>query len=598
VITRLSIKDLAIINSLQIEFEGGFNVITGETGAGKSILIKALNLLLGGKASPDTVRKGAEQALIVGEFQIPKAHEAVRFLKDYGILYEVEDSKIALIVRRQLNAKGKSFGWINDVAVTGQALKDIGGALVDIFGQHENQKLLNPHRHSNYIDQFLKDKTQPLKVSELYQKANAELKQIEQTLSLFREGMKNQDYLAFRFDELKKLGPTEEDYQQIKTLCESSDKLVALRDVFARALTPLEGSEDGSVSQSIKESAKILGHLPEAQPLKERLLALLPEIEDISFELSKKMESFDVDENELEEAQARLYAYQDLFRKMGAKEIHELLAEKERLERELKAMETVEETLEDSLKNLMATATQLKKEAELLDVMRKKTFSVIKKSVETELADLAMPGARFHAEWKASTHSVPAITLEAFPKLSTHWEKSRGILEGISEKGIEIPEFLLASNPGEATLPLVRIASGGELSRIMLALKKALAADAETCVLVFDEIDAGISGRVADVVGKKMRELSENFQVVCISHLPQVAVYSDAHFLVEKGGKNQRTETRIVRLSEEESAEEIARLLSGAKVTAASINNAKNLIATVHGKGRKKTSSIPISKPR
>jgi DNA repair protein RecN (Recombination protein N) len=282
---------------------------------------------------------------------------------------------------------------------------------------------------------------------------------------------------------------------------------------------------------------------------------------------------------------------------MGVKEIEPLIAERDRLEKDLKSLESVEETLSDQLKSLSETAAALKKEAGVLDAARKKMFSAVKQSVEKELAELAMPGARFHAEWRPASRTLAPLELETFPKLAQHWEKVRGVLAGVSERGMETPEFLLASNPGEAILPLVRIASGGELSRIMLALKKALAADAETCVLVFDEIDSGISGRVADVVGKKMRELSQNFQVICISHLPQVAVYSDAHFLVEKGGKNERTETNIVRLSEEESAEEIARLLSGAKVTAASLTNAKTLIATAHGR-RKKSAVTPTARPR
>ena len=322
--------------------------------------------------------------------------------------------------------------------------------------------------------------------------------------------------------------------------------------------------------------------IPELRAQAESVAA---QLDDLSFELTKLSSTVNVDEGELESAQERLFGYQSLLRKHNAPSIEHLLAETARLNSELEFLETASARLEATLAALGKKAVELEKAAKKLTAARKDASLRIKASVEGELEELVMKGAEFGVQFEPTVRALPALDLSAFaPEVNEQWRGAMEILTSLGDRGAEQGKFLLSANPGEPMLPLARIASGGEMSRILLALKKSLVADAETCVLVFDEVDTGISGRVADVVGRKLRELSDAFQVLCISHLPQVAVYADNHFLVKKVKKGDRTEAQIVPLSDDDSAKEIARLLSGAKVDATSLAQAKNLKQKARGK--------------
>ncbi len=598
-ITKLEISGLAIIDSLSIGFSNGFNVITGETGAGKSILIRGLNFLTGAKTSREQLRSGVEQAKVLGEFIIPKDHAVRTSLETFGIPFEEEGDDIVLLIRRILSANGRAQSWINDTSVSSQALREIGSSLVDVFGQHENQRLLKSNEHLSYVDLFLPDQKGSKEVLELYRKSHEIIVKLKSHLANYESKSRDKDYLEFRLVELKKFEPTVEDYEKVSTLVSSSDKIVHVREVFSKAIQYLEG-EEGALSQRLKDCARVL-EKGAAQPelsvdgLADTARRLASEVEDLSFNLEKKFQDFDVDEEALEDAQKRLYGYQDLMRKHSTREIGLLVSEKEKLEAELEAIENFESNLKTWLEELSEISERFEKASEKLSTVRKKAALNIKKRVEAELQELSMKGARFEVQFENILHSIEPLDFSKFDVgLGALWEKSKVRLEKLSSTGREKVEFLLASNPGESILPLNRIASGGELSRIMLALKKTLAIDAETCVLVFDEIDTGISGRVADVVGLKMKDLSRSFQVICISHLSQVAVFADTHYLVQKVGKKSRTETEIIRLSKEESAKEIARLISGAEVTKGSLVHAKDLITAAHSRAAsKKTKSNP-----
>jgi DNA repair protein RecN (Recombination protein N) len=588
VITQLNIQGLAIIESLSIEFSPGFNVITGETGAGKSILIKALNFLLGGKPGSDALRQGSPQATVSGEFALPKGHPALVLAENLGIPVEENAGKYTLIVRRQLTAKGRSQSWVNDVGVTTQPLKELGSTLVDVFGQHENQRLMEPARHVDYVDAFLGDSSPLPRVARLGEECGRLVHELGELVANLQAGLRSQDYLAFRLEEFEKFDPSEEDYQKIHEFCLTAEHMAETKDLLSRAARCLEGGEgtEGGVGQALWEASRLLGQVPQEEStpsllkdLGERASRLAGELDDLSFELGRHVASLDFDESELEAAQARIFGYQDLFRKHSVREIAELVGEGDRLKGEMNFLTKATENLERLVSDLERKGEEWRQASQALTKARAKAVKVIKKSVESELGELAMAGSRFEAEFTAIKRSPPSLDFALFGEgISQRWAKLSEGLQTISEQGAERVQFLLASNPGEPILPLAHIASGGELSRIMLALKKALVADADTCVLVFDEIDSGISGRVADVVGKKMQELSDDFQVLCISHLPQVAVYADTHFLVRKEGRGNRTESSIVRLSREESAREIARLLSGAELSTPSLANAKSLI--------------------
>lgn len=603
-IYRLHIRGMAIIDSLSIDFSTGFNVITGETGAGKSILIRALSFLLGQKASSDVVRQGYEQATVSGEFFLPLDHDALTFLNVTGIPFEKEDKGANVNVRRQVSSKGRSSAWINDIAVTGQVLKELGLHLVDIFGQHDNQKLMRPEFHLSYVDKFLLNQEARQEFQKCYKNTVESLKSLEKQLEIYRTRSKDFDYRLFRLQELEKFEPSLDDFEKVKHISESSDVAVELKEGLTKILGALENDE-GSVNSALWNVAKDLSRLgnkqnnEELQSLNNKAEKIASEIDDLSYSINRLASSLDIDESSIEEAQKRVFGYQELFRKHGVKEIDSLLHEYEKLKTECLSQEEAGLKFQDQLHEVLEAAKVLRGLAEKLSKMRLKAGQHIKKSVESELSELAMPGAKFDICWDELESRDFQLDFSGFDneRLDNLSREMTEVMKGMGPEGFEKAEFMLASNPGEPVLPLLRVASGGELSRIMLALKKALVADADTCVLVFDEIDTGISGRVADVVGRKMQSLSESFQVLCISHLPQVAVYADSHFLVKKEAKTKsnkekavRTESTIVRLTKEESAAEIARLLSGSEVSKTSLANAKSLIQ------KAKTSKHPKSR--
>ncbi len=590
-LNHLSIQGLAIIDSLDIDLSHGFNVLTGETGAGKSILIKALNYLMGAKASPDAVRQGSPQAMITGQFRVPKVHASLVTLENLGVPFEEDETGVNIVLRRQITAKGRSQSWVNDVVITNQPLRELGANLVDVFGQHENQRMMNPSEHMGYVDTFLKDQNPLKRVERLNQACHEKIRGLETLLNTFQNRQKDRDYLTFRMEALKNFAPSAEDFERVSGLLQRSEHSVELRDTLNKSLSCLGGDGVNSVAASVRECAKILSGRkaksadPELQALGGRAEDLAAGIDDLNYELEKLAGGFDVDEAELDSAQKRLFDYQDLFRKHSVRDLPSLLAESERLETELAFLESAAAQIQDTLEDLTKKTKELVGAARDLTQARQKATASIKKSVEGELHDLAMPGSRFEIELSPVQRHLPEIDLTPLGEsLQTWWDGLSQDLSKVSDSGAEKAQFMLASNKGENLMALSKVASGGELSRIMLAFKRSLAVDAETCVLVFDEIDTGISGRVADVVGKKMQELAGRFQVICISHLPQVAVYADTHFLVSKKVKGQRTETSLVRLSDEESAKEIARLLSGSEVSRPSLANAKSLIEKAHAK--------------
>lgn len=587
-LSHLSIQGLAIIESLSIDFHSGFNVITGETGAGKSILIKALNAVMGGKLATDAIRQGWDQATIAARFVVPTDHPSLLILSNLGIPADDQKDGAHILIRRQVTMKGRSQSWINDTPITAHPLREVGTTLLDVFSQHENQKMLDSAHHIRYVDSFIKESTVKTKLDQALRATEKEIQSVRELVNSFRSGLKDRDYIQFRAESLKKFSPSEEDYLEVKTLCEQASTRVGLRDKIVQIVDCLTaGEKDQSVARYLFEASKFLSKMsdPDLAKLNERLLTAANEIEEIHFAIEKMASSVDVDEGALEEAQARLYGYQDLFRKHNLRDVTELVAEHARMEEELKFLDSAATRLKELLDSLARSTKQVGQCAETLTKARKDSATVIRKRVQSELQELAMPGCVFEIEFQPYRRTIAELDLNFFDsEVQKSWSSIQEKLNSVGELGAERAQFLLASNPGEPSLPLNKIASGGELSRIMLAFKKALAADAETCVLVFDEIDTGISGRVADVVGRKMRELSDEFQVLCISHLPQVAVYADTHFLVKKEGKKDRTETHILKLTPDQSAREIARLLSGAQLSTPSLENAKALIAKAKSK--------------
>ena len=591
-LNQLHINGLAIIESLKIEFSRGFNVITGETGAGKSILIKALNLLLGAKASAEAVRLGHEAASVSGQFVLPSSHKVTACLESYGIplesagMHENGKEMQSVIVRRVISAKGRSQAWINDVPVTSSTLREFADALIDVFAQHENHKLLDAEGHLAVLDQFLDDRTMPAKVQASWQVVSDNVAILRRLVSDLALKQRDADYLAFRCEELRKFDPSVEDFEKTRNFCDQARHVTYLVSSLRKAAAMVdEGAGDTSIERLLREAGRVLQQaatkVPGLQPIADQAFSVAEKASELSYAIGQEVSNLDTSEEDVDSAQARLSGYQALFRKMGVLDAESLVASWRRMEEETKFLESAAKDAVDLFGLIEKAIATYKALAASLTKARGTAAQKASKAVGKELAELAMKDARLEVEF------VPVqgiygdeVDMSCLGEgMTRSWkEKILPQLSGVSSSGCERVQFLLSANPGEPALPLHKVASGGEVSRIMLALKKALSTGADTCILVFDEIDTGISGRVADIVGRKLAELSRGFQVICISHLPQVAAYADTHFLVHKFGASNRTESTITRLDSDASQTEIARLLSGDELTDSSLAHAATLL--------------------
>ncbi|MBC7530261.1 MAG: DNA repair protein RecN [Oligoflexus sp.] len=599
-ITQLTIRGLAIIEELHIDFSPRLNVITGETGAGKSILIKALHLLLGAKADAEVIRHGFDKAFVSARFLLPRSHPAVEYLNEHGLWHDEHDLT-EIILRREITNKNRSQAWMNDQSITQTTLRELGQNLIDIYGQHENHRMLDPATHIDYIDQFL-DKpalkhsvvNSMSQVSSLYQDIR---KRLEQFLTRRRE----QDYLQFRFKELEEFEPSAEDHAEITRICTEAKQYMQEQKALQQLQMIQDESYNGkSISAAVRDilrisdSSKLIKASPELSGVIDQLRDVGSIFDEMSYHVGRIVEDQDLSEEALETHESRLAEYQRLFRKLGVRTIEEMMEEYERLDQELSYVRVAPDELADKVKTLLKQLVDVDKVGRQLSAARQKAADQARKKIESELHDLNMAGAKINFEFQPIRQTIPELDLLDFSEeTKKNWAKCVDILSENSRLGREKGQFLLAANPGEGFKPLAKVASGGEISRIMLGFKKILSAGANTCVMVFDEIDTGISGHTADIVGSKLKGLSDSFQVICISHLAQVAAYGDAHFKVEKVQKKGSTESNIFRLDAPQSESEIARLLSGMKVTPSSLQNARQLISAAQ-KGGKEEQSVDL----
>lgn len=590
-LTHLSIQGLAIIERLDIDFTTGFNVITGETGAGKSILIKALSLLLGGKASQDCVRRGSEQATVAGKFLIRPGHPAMALLSSWGVKSEFASDHAAVMIRRSISSKGRSSAWVNELPVTTGSLKDLASTLIDVFGQHDSHRLLDQHYHTSCLDQFIEPKTLTKDLHEAFGRASQTFHKLRVFVDEATGKGRDLDYLLFRLSELEEFKPDSEDFSRVKELSERARLAAGISTALRKAQELMEDDSGDSVARRLREIARSLtqAKVGELDALAETAGRLAGDVDDLSFALGRASAKLEISEDDIDQAEERIAGYQSLFRKHTVQSADDLIETLQSLRDQAAALQNASSHVLSLLQQLSAEVSSLTKIAATLSSARLKAATTVTKRVEQELSDLAMPSAKFSVEFSQISRSVQAVDLLPFGEEAVGtWSDILDDWSVVGDQGSERAEFYLAANKGEASLPLSKVASGGEVSRIMLALKKALVVGAETCVLVFDEIDTGISGRVADIVGQKISELSGYCQIICISHLPQVAAYADRHYIVKKIEARDRTESTMTQLSKTERLEEIARLLSGDKVTKASLDHAKSLVTEAHSRSEAK----------
>ncbi|MEW6600209.1 MAG: DNA repair protein RecN [Nitrospirota bacterium] len=562
---ELHIKNFSIIDNINIEFQDGFNVITGETGAGKSIIIDALCLALGARAAGELVRSGETEAVVEAFFEITPKHlpkPVIQFLKESGI-----DGSDGLILKRIISSQGRSRAYVNGSMVTVQALSDISTAIIDVHGQYEHQSLLSPENQMDMLDAYggLLDKRQ--EVAEQHEAQLAIRHQISELVDKERERAQRLDILKYQTSEIESanLRPgEEEDLDDELKILSSAGRLAELSNAAHELLYSSESS-------CIANLTRIQNHLKEIRSIDSRaddalksVENALPLLEETAYFLRDYKDDIDFSPQRLETVQERLELIKGLKRKYGA-DIQAVLDYREKAAAEIEGLQHSGERLESLMTELAAAKSRLTLIANDLSAGRTSVAKRIEPKVVAELAELSMPGTKFSVR---ISREPGDDTDDGFR--ATH-------------RGVDRIEFLISPNVGEELKPVSKIASGGELSRIMLALKGIMAKGDNIPVLIFDEIDAGIGGRAAEKVGLKLSSLASRHQIISITHLPQIASYAGTHLKIEKKIKDRRTLVEISRIDKDERTEELARMLSG-ETSAASLKHAKEMLKKSRGR--------------
>ncbi|MCA9482429.1 MAG: DNA repair protein RecN [Nitrospina sp.] len=559
---ELRIQHFAIIDQLEVAFGPGLNVLTGETGAGKSIIIGALNLVVGGRADTDSIRTGSESATVEAVFQISDA-DTTAWLNAQGI--DAEDR--TLIVRRVLSLKEKNRVFLNGAAVTVAQLADLGRRLVDIHGQHDHQSLFHPETHVELLDRFGNLESARASFDNAYriwQDLAQRLRQIEKNQA---DRLQRQDLLSFQIGEIDAadLAPDEEEELLAdKNRLRHAETLHQALDQALDALADGTGSALESLGQVRRKLEPLPNLDPALAPMEEHGNNAYYEIEALADEMRGYLKSIEFNPGRLEEIEDRLAEINGLKRKYG-NDIATILEYREQIGKELDGLSLSEEQVAELKQELGRAEAALAECARGLAEGREKSAQKLKKGAEKELKDLEMKNVVFEVRFD-------------YPEDAAGFVQFRGHPVRLNPTGLGTLEFMFSPNPGETPKPLAKIASGGEISRVMLALKSLLQKQSRVPVMVFDEVDAGISGKVAEKVGHKLKKISETRQVFCITHLPQIAGLGDTHFRVHKKVEGKRTHSSIEQLDYEHRVEEIARMSGGEKITPATLEHAKEMI--------------------
>ncbi len=546
----LSIQNLAVIEEVQVDFDAGLSVLTGETGAGKSILVEAVGLLLGGRASPELVRTGEESAVVQA-------------------LFDAEDGG-ELLVRREVTSQGRSRAFVNGALVTAGALREIGSRLVDLHGQHEHQALLDPQTHLDLLDRFagLEDRRRP--VAEAFAALQAARSARDEMRELSRQRASRLELIEFQLAELERLAPHEgedEELSALRTLLSSAERVRRLADESYAILYDRDTAVLAGLGQVWKRVGELSALDARFAPYLEARDSVKSQLEDLAAFLRGYAASIDASPARLQEVEDRLAAIERIKRKHGPT-LADVIDRHRALRAEQGSLESVSERLAEAEAECVHRTEAYLAAARTLSDLRRQAAARFSKSIVTELRDLAMEHTRFDVRF-----------LDGWPPPPERW----------SERGIDVGEFYVSPNPGEDLRPLARIVSGGEMSRIMLGIKSLASIDAAGKTLVFDEVDSGIGGRVADAVGTKLQALGRTFQVLCITHLPQIAACGQHHYRIVKTVEAGRTLTGVERLDRSGREAELARMLGGAKVTEATQMSAREMLNRRHGESEHNT---------
>ncbi len=558
---EIRVEHYAVVDKLSVRFRHGLNLLTGETGSGKSIVVDALSLLLGARASVDVIRAGYKRARITGVFEVEETPELRRLLDSSGL--DLEENE--LVVERELLDSGKSRAYVNGRFVPLSLLRELAGGLADIHGQHEQQDLFHARTQLAMLDAFADQIGLVSQVAAAYRQWKDSTKRLDELRGDEKERLRLLDLYRFQHQEIEqaKLEPGEDDELQRQS------RLLAHAEQVKEAATrgyDLLYESPASAATQLQAARRALEELaafdPSLHPLSETLENARAQVEDAALELSRYRESLEFDPRRQAEVEDRLAAIEKLKRKYGAT-VDEVLAYGEEVGKQLEQIESLETTIAEVEKRQRDAAEQYTAQARKLSAGRREAAGRLGAQVKAELASLAMEAAEFQVAF----------------------DEVKDGTAGWSAAGIDRIRFLASANPGQPPRPVAQAASGGELSRIALALKTCLTAAPRTQAentpprtLVFDEIDSGVGGRVAEALGRRLKRLGRHHQVLCVTHLPQIAGFADAHYFVEKRQQQGSTFASVVELSKKERAEELARMLSGAEVTTAALRHARQIL--------------------
>ena len=548
-LSSLQIENVAVIQKAEVHFEPGLNVLTGETGAGKSILIDSINAILGNRTSKDLVRTGASKAVIRAAFeQVPSA--VLDKLEQSG--YERSE---ALLLSREITAEGKSSCRINGMPATAAVLRDLCGGLININGQHDSVGLLNPAHHLGILDDYAQNRTVFQEYYTLYRKLVQVKRELDALITDETEKQRKIDLLQYQVQEIEDAGLTAGEEQTLENRRKVLSNASAIRDRLAQSYALLSGSDDaagavdllGETSNAVDAAAQLDPALTAAAG---QLLDLYYNAKDVAADLIGRLDAYDTNDAELDEVEQRLDLLYRLKRKYGST-VEDVIAFGQKAREELDSIQHSQQRYDALQAEKLRLYAKAREKAEVLTQTRLKAFEELNPRISGTLDFLNMPGVR--------------MTLR----------HTRGPL---ASHGQDSVEFYISTNPGEAPKPLAKIASGGELSRITLAIKNAMADKDAVPTVIYDEIDSGVSGKAAGRIGEVLRQSAQGHQILCITHTAQIAALADCHLLIQKNVSNERTYTEIHPLDENGRVEALARLISGDHVTELSRANAREML--------------------
>jgi len=552
-IRSLRIKNLATIEDMELELQAGFSILTGETGAGKSIIIEGLRLVLGEKGSPDMIRTGEKEISAEAIFPSKRKEQSIKKL--------IPDSDLELYIQRKISEQGAGKGYIDGILVPIKKLKEKGEELVDIYGQNDHVFLLNLDYQLNYLDEYANSLSLKKDVAETAQELKKLIKEKNELEARERERERRLDFLDFQVKEIEKAElkrGEEEELRQERNILKNAEKIGSLLE---KALD-IAYSRENSVASLLSQLQSTVSGLKDFdktfKETEEAISQFSITIQDFSDFLIKFREKQTSAPEKLEDIEERLSQVEKLKKKYGGS-IDDILSHLEKAKQEYKELSTSQEKLADLGKEIEKKFNAYQASSEKLSSLRKKSALELEKEVEKEISLLGMKKARFKIKIQTSPLSFDAM-------------------DKVKESGTEEVEFLISPNPGEELRPLRKIASGGELSRVMLALKAIGKEEGASKTLIFDEIDSGIGGKTAEFVAQKLKKLSNQHQIICITHLPQIASFATHHYRIDKKVEKERTFTTVKKLSFEERVTEIARLLAGSRITETSLKNAREML--------------------